>query len=431
MKVTSFIIRFNAASEELVGIADSHKHADDLLSSKLHMWIQAVTYRGASEIEKVCQNLQGAENKWIDLLKKVEEFANHYLKIFNEDVIKDPQTHIAFIDPVLEREITWERSIHEAAYKRFGGMSPIDKEPMETSPKDHLFAKGVISWVKRYLESCVGKDTASEGTIRAGTAYRLALTQQMQAVPRIIAEYSLTPPTHPNYLVHQEQLKLFFEQSAEEVVQELKKHKEDSQVLEKYTIVLDQAYKQKERGAEKAKEFLTHAFENIETLEKEAERTKKEGEQQIADHEKESTARLEEAERLLQEQRGQFENGTIELTEGMGRLMEVNRVSLRTSESHFRTTNSVQEEQIAHMHKMLVREQQTTSQLNREIAHTENLYEKQQHTHSELLQRQIQNNQTIEQMGKRIQRQAEEIQHLQSNVDAFEAYERESNCRIL
>lgn len=135
---------YEASLKTLKEIRDANQGNQDILSQRLHRWIEKVISTpilstSPATVESVKNDLARFQAK---MEKRLAKLAN--------DILTNPlQPGVPLESPLLDREWTWETWVL-ALYKKLTDRttSPFDKKPIEEKP--HLFARAMIAWAKTF-----------------------------------------------------------------------------------------------------------------------------------------------------------------------------------------------------------------------------------------------------------------------------------------
>ena len=127
------------AIEDLSEILEKYSGYSDLLSKSLSKW-------GISVLQK-------ATGSSFETHDKIIAIAREELGVLANGILINPLNGALLQEPVLEREWTWELSLHVDCRDLFQKVSPFDQQMMSLEPSSHLFAKEMIHWMHEIIHS--------------------------------------------------------------------------------------------------------------------------------------------------------------------------------------------------------------------------------------------------------------------------------------
>ena len=117
--------------QSLITIRRCYQSWNDHLSRAINRWCLEV--------------LTIAKEHGQDSLQEIHRIAREKLGELAEEILVNPITVTPLHCPVMERDWTWEKSMHEECRQLFK-TSPLDGGPMSANPASHSFAEEMIHW---------------------------------------------------------------------------------------------------------------------------------------------------------------------------------------------------------------------------------------------------------------------------------------------
>jgi hypothetical protein len=125
---------FESQIDRLTDILDQYQGYNDSLSKSLFRW-------GASVLQIAVKHYSSATEEMAKIAsERIHELAT--------ELLVNPLDGRSLQDPILERDWTWEREVHQDCRQLFKTISPLDGEVMNKTPAAHFFAQEMIVWAK-------------------------------------------------------------------------------------------------------------------------------------------------------------------------------------------------------------------------------------------------------------------------------------------
>ena len=125
---------FESQIDHLTDILDKYQGYDDSLSKSLFRWGARV--------------LQIAVKHHFTSPEEMAKISSERIHELATEILVNPLDGRSLQYPILERDWTWERGVHQDCRQLFKAISPLDGEAMNEAPAAHLFALEMIAWAR-------------------------------------------------------------------------------------------------------------------------------------------------------------------------------------------------------------------------------------------------------------------------------------------